>query len=147
MNESQADKVSAKTKTILVIDDDPSVRGFLEMALTRDGFKFFEMKSGTEALSKIIPKNFKIDLIVLDLMMPGDGGYDVVKQLQETQYKGVPIFIVTAKPLDSSTIELFKEEPNVKEFFSKPISPNEFKKRVHEVLCTFPEKEVWEWKG
>lgn len=102
------DAVTAKTKTILVVDDDQSIRDFFRMILERDGFKVIQMKDGVEAVLAVSDNYFKTDLIVIDLAMPGNGGYTVLKELQAGASKDIPIIIVTAKALDDGIVDMFR---------------------------------------
>ena len=125
-------------KTILVVDDDETVATFFEMLLIKEGFQVAVSQSGQAALTRLKKGGRAFDLIVLDLMMPAPGGYEVLKELQRLDYQKVPIFIITARTLDSGTIAMLKLESNVKEFWKKPIDPADFKKKVHEYLDTTP---------
>lgn len=128
---------NASAKTIVLIDDDETVIALFYYMLVREGFKVVPFKSADEALSKLTAKKYKIDLIVMDLMMPGNGGYDTVKKLQEMEpYRNTPVFVVTARSLDSNTVELIRSEQNVNDFFNKPVDSTAFTRRVHEVLKT-----------
>ena len=127
------------SKTIMIVDDDKSICTFLEVLLMREGFRTIVCEGGSSALQKLKSKAYrKIDLVLLDLMMPAPGGYEVLKELQQPDYQNVPIFIVTARNLDPGAIVMFKLESNVKEFFNKPIQTPEFKKKIHEHLGTVP---------
>ena len=77
---------SPKTKTILIADDDETIQDFFEMALGREGFQVLSVDSGKAALDYLKGNaNRKVDLLILDLMMPGTGGYDVLKVRQADQ--------------------------------------------------------------
>ncbi len=129
--------LNASAKTIVIIDDDDTILSLYYVMLSREGFRVVPFRSATDALSKINAKKYKIDLLLLDLMMPGIGGYDLVKKLQESEtYKKVPILVISARTLDPETVELIRNEPNVKEFFSKPVDTSSFPARIHEILDT-----------
>ncbi len=129
--------IEASAKTIVIIDDDDTVLSLYYVMLSREGFKVVPFKNATDALSKIGVKKYKIDLVLLDLMMPGVGGYDLLKKLQETEsYKNVPIFVISARNLDAETVELIRNEPNVKDFIPKPLDTGKFPSMVHELLQT-----------
>lgn len=131
--------VEASTKTIVVIDDEDTIIALFYYMLGREGFKVVPFKSADDAYSKLTAKKYKVDLIVMDLMMPGSGGYDTVKKLQESPaYKNTPVFVVSARSLDTETIELIRSEPNVREFYSKPVDHKSFTSRIHEELKTRP---------
>lgn len=77
-------------KRILIIDDDIHIGNVLEETLSKEGYQIFRAYSGTEAL--FILSKSKPDLVLLDLMLPGLNGEDVLPQI-----KGIPIIVVSAK--------------------------------------------------
>lgn len=77
-------------KKILIIDDDIPIGNMLEETLSKEGYKIFRAYSGTEAL--FVFSKPKPDLVLLDLMLPGLHGEDVLPQI-----KGIPVIVVSAK--------------------------------------------------
>ncbi len=77
-------------KNILIIDDDIYIGNMLEEALTKEGYGISRAYSGTEAL--LVLSRFKPDLVLLDLMLPGLNGEEVLPQI-----KGIPVIILSAK--------------------------------------------------
>ena len=77
-------------KRILIIDDDMHIGNVLEETLSKEGYKIFRAYSGTEAL--FVFSKSKPDLVLLDLMLPGLHGEDVLPQI-----KGIPVIVVSAK--------------------------------------------------
>ena len=77
-------------KKILIIDDDLPIGNMLEETLSKEGYKIFRAYSGTEAL--FVFSKSKPDLVLLDLMLPGLHGEDVLPQI-----KGIPVIVVSAK--------------------------------------------------
>lgn len=77
-------------KTILIVDDDIHIGNMLEEALTAEGYGILRAYSGTEVL--LLLKNKHPDLILLDLMLPGLSGEEVLSEI-----KGIPIIVVSAK--------------------------------------------------
>lgn len=131
-----------ENKTIVIIDDDDNICAFLYFLLTKEGFKCVPFKNPEEAMKKLMGKFYHIDLIILDLMMPNRGGYDILKELQGTDYRKVPIFVITARTLDQGTINMIRAESNVEDFFPKPIDPSDFRRRIHIFLKTQPEEQA-----
>jgi CheY-like chemotaxis protein len=81
-------------KTILLIDDEPQAVAVFQTALSSAGYSALVANSGKKAWEVI--KTNKIDLILLDMMMPDMSGNDFIKMLrQEDQYKDIPIVILT----------------------------------------------------
>lgn len=125
-----------KDKRILIVDDDETIRGLLELGAKQEGFIVETAADGMQA-AETIPQ-FRPDLIVSDLMMPGQGGYELIRNLQGTEQGAVPIIVITARKLDESTKELFRREGNVLQVLSKPISLNAFALALHGILRTQP---------
>ncbi|OGS41332.1 MAG: hypothetical protein A3J82_08495 [Elusimicrobia bacterium RIFOXYA2_FULL_69_6] len=125
-----------KDKRILIVDDDETIRGLLELGAQQEGFVVATAVDGMQA-AEMIPQ-FRPDLIVSDLMMPGQGGYELIRNLQGTEQGAVPVIVITARKLDESTKELFRREGNVLQVLSKPISLNAFALALHQILRTQP---------
>jgi len=151
-NESEPEMSPAPSpgaKRVLVIDDDKQTCAFFKTLLASEGFQVMMAYSGQNALTALKSENMrKFDLILLDLMMPGYGGYEVLKELQQTDHSDIPIFIITARTLDSGAVEMLRSESNVSDFWSKPVDIAKFKVRIHEVLGTKPpikgSDDVWQ---
>ncbi|MBI4377426.1 MAG: response regulator [Elusimicrobia bacterium] len=125
-----------KDKLILIADDDEPVREFLNTIVSNEGFRVVTAKDGPDALAKI--EQNKPDLIITDLMMPGQGGYEVLRQLQTPETRRIPIIVVTASRVNDSTIQMIRSEANVIEFISKPIQIPVLVTALHHYLRTKP---------
>lgn len=125
-----------KDKTILIVEDDDSLREFFEMMLQREGFQVRSAASGEEALKTA--EETPPDLIVLDFMLPGKGGFEVLKELQTGDTASVPIVVATARKLDAKMIAQIRSEPNVREYVTKPVNHAIFINSIHKVLGTKP---------
>lgn len=123
-------------KLLLVVDDDELVRSFLETAASQQGFRVFTAVDGIDAGVKLASQT--PDLLILDLMMPGQGGYEFLRSLQGTASRAIPVFIVTGSALDNSTIKMICSEANVVEFISKPVRMAKFIAALHKTLKTAP---------
>jgi len=121
-------------KLILVVDDDENVRSFIEMSATMEGFQVITAFNGLDATAKLEKRS--ADLIITDLMMPGQGGYEFLRSLQGSGAVRIPIFVVTGSSLDSSTVAMIRQEANVVEFVSKPINITKFVGDLHKHLKT-----------
>jgi len=107
-------------KTILIVDDDLDCRTLVRTVLANNGYTVEQASDGFEALERL--KSFKPDLVVLDIMMPGLSGYDVVirmKQHPETQ--NIPIVMLTAKGEDEDVL-LGYSEYQVDYYIPKPFT-------------------------
>jgi len=129
------------SKTILIVDDDVDNQCIFKVLLSEEGFKVLTASSGNTALNMLKEGVCeKIDLVLLDLLMPGRGGYDVIKMLQEPGYQEVPIIVMTARTVKSEVVDRYENEPNVKGFFFKPVASSQLKLKVHELLGTVSPK-------
>jgi two-component system KDP operon response regulator KdpE len=133
---AEAPMAAPSDRLVLLVDDDENIRSLLEMSLEMEGFKIITAGNGLEAQKKLADKS--PDLIITDLMMPGQGGYEFLRELQAQGGGRTPIFVVSASKLDSSTINMIRAEANVVEFVPKPIAMALFLANVHKVLKTAP---------
>ncbi len=108
-------------KTVLIIDDEESIRDILEVLLTGSGFEILKAESGEEGLdvaSEKLP-----DLIILDVMMPRMSGYMVAKHLRlDERLKDIPIVLLTATANVAGNIMLDMPTPYR---LTKPFNPDE----------------------
>lgn len=88
------------SKNILIIEDDLDIIELLKLYLEANNFKAFSSDDGTQALD-LIKKN-NIDLLIVDIMMPGISGYEVIKMVREKH--NIPIIVLSAKILDNDKI-------------------------------------------
>ncbi|HUP61529.1 MAG TPA: response regulator [Thermoanaerobaculia bacterium] len=80
---------------VLVVDDDPSIRGLIMAALKRDGYTFLEAPNGRDALE--LMRNEHPDVVVLDLMMPMVSGWDVLRErADDDELRRIPVIVVSA---------------------------------------------------
>lgn len=112
---------------ILVVDDNPDLREVISIFLTGEGYEVATASDGPEALAQI---DDSIDLIILDVMMPGMSGYKVCAQLRECTM--APVLFLTAKTQDSDKAMGFSAGGD--DYLSKPFSYNELLARVKALL-------------
>lgn len=92
---SSAVDVPAETCKVLVVDDDPSIRRLIVVALRRDGYAFVEAANGREALD--VMRKEHPDVVVLDLMMPILSGWDVLRaRAHDPELLKIPVIVVSA---------------------------------------------------
>ena len=116
---------------ILVVDDDPGSRDVAARLLEREGYRTRQADSGEECL-RIVGEG-GIDLILLDVMMPGMDGFQVCAALRELERgKALPVILLTAR----DDLEARREgmHHGVSEYLVKPISSHELYARVHAQL-------------
>ncbi|MGE5576191.1 MAG: response regulator transcription factor [Syntrophothermus sp.] len=113
---------------ILVIEDDLHVQEILRLYLEKDGYRVAAATEGPEGLSKAWELN--PDLIILDLMLPGLGGWDLCRALR--QESRVPVIMLTAKGEDYDKI--LGLELGADDYITKPFNPAEVVARVKAIL-------------
>lgn len=123
-------------KLVLMVDDDESLLDLMEHVLKKEGFRTERAADGPEALRKA--QALSPDLLVLDMMLPGLGGYEVMRQLQAAGCGDIPIVVVTGRQMDPNAVKLIRQEPNVKEFLAKPVRPAVLTSALHRILNTQP---------
>lgn len=116
---------------VLVVEDEPDIAALIAYQLTREGFRVETAASGPEALKAV---NREVpDLIVLDRMLPGLSGDDVLKSLkQEPTTQGVPVLVLTAKKEQEDRITGL--EMGADDYLTKPFSPRELVLRCQAIL-------------
>ena len=116
--------------TILVVDDESRMRKLIKDFLMQKGYSILESADGEEALKVFEENQSKINLILLDVMMPKLDGWSVLRQIRQTSK--VPIVMLTARGEEQD--ELFGFELGVDEYISKPVSPKILVARVEAIL-------------
>ena len=115
---------------ILVVDDEQRMRKLIKDFLVAKGFSILEAEDGEKALEVFENNKNKINLILLDVMMPKLDGWSVLRQIR--QESKVPIIMLTARGEEQD--ELFGFELGVDEYISKPFSPKILVARVEAIL-------------
>lgn len=116
---------------ILVVDDDPSVRSLVATVLEEYNHTIRLASGGEEAL-ELIDKKVP-DLIVLDLMMPGMDGWQLLRQLRKTGVKAkTRVLCLTAKTSESDYLQGWKL--GVDDYLTKPFEPEEFVESVRQTI-------------
>jgi two-component system, OmpR family, response regulator len=116
------------TPTILLVDDEDSVRKVLAFPLEKDGYEVVQAADGEEALTRFGERD--IDLVVLDIMLPRLDGLEVCKRLRATST--VPIIMLTAR--DDELDKVIGLELGADDYITKPFSIREFRSRVRALL-------------
>ncbi|MEW6040545.1 MAG: response regulator [Elusimicrobiota bacterium] len=126
--------IEPSEKLILIVDDDETVIDFLKFAVEKEGFKTQVATDGFQALEKV--KSNSPDLIILDMMIPKKGGYEIIKALQSPDYSRIPILVITGRFIDDNFRQMVSFEPNVREYIIKPVKPPFLLHRIHTILGT-----------
>src|SRR5258708_4306388 len=113
---------------ILIVDDDPHLRELSRIFLQREGFDVAEASDGVEALSVL--ERRKVDLVILDIMMPNMDGWELCHQLRS--YYDVPVLMLTARGETSQKLKGFRVGAD--DYQVKPFEPLELVARVKALL-------------
>ena len=115
-------------RRVLVVDDEPTVREVVVGYLRRDGHEVSEAADGNRALELL--ESEPPDLVVLDLMLPGISGLDILRRLRQTS--DIPVIMLTARADESDRVAGL--ELGADDYVVKPFSPRELAARVNGVL-------------
>ena len=120
-------------KKILVVDDDQDIRELLTEYLQKNGFQVQAASEGHSMRHQLATNQF--DLIVLDIMMPGDDGFTLCKEVRSTS--NIPIIMLTAG--SDETDRIIGLELGADDYVGKPFNPRELLARIKAVLRRFEE--------
>ena len=123
---------------ILVVDDDNRIRDLLKEYLNENGYVVSTSENSENAKIKLT--HFKFDLIVLDVMMPGQDGYDLTKEIKQS--KNIPILLLTAKGEVENRIHGL--ELGAEDYLGKPFEPQELLLRIKNIIKTSAKQTLME---
>jgi DNA-binding response OmpR family regulator len=115
--------------TILLVDDEEAVQKLLTYPLEKEGFRVIQARDGEEALGRFSAE--RVDLVVLDIMLPKLDGLEVCKRLRAAS-PSVPIIMLTAR--DDELDKVLGLELGADDYITKPFSIREFRSRVRALL-------------
>jgi DNA-binding response OmpR family regulator len=116
------------SSTILLVDDEDSIQKLLAYPLEREGYRVLQARDGEEAMRRFASE--RIDLVVLDIMLPKLDGLEVCKRLRAESE--VPIIMLTAR--DDELDKVLGLELGADDYITKPFSLREFRSRVRALL-------------
>ncbi len=122
-----------KQYNILIVDDEYRIRRLIsEFLLREEGYKIIEAADGEEALNIIFPTKgkTKIDLVVLDVMMPKYDGWTVLERIRE--FSKIPVVMLTAKSDEQDQLRGFRLGAD--DYVTKPFSPGVLVARINKIL-------------
>jgi two-component system response regulator ResD len=122
--------VEQSSGTVLVVDDEPTIVEIVARYLERAGFEAVQAMDGPEALR--LAAQHRPDLVVLDLMLPGLDGIEVMRQLHERPGKRVAVILLTARGEESDRLVGLRHGAD--DYVVKPFSPAELVARVEAVM-------------
>ena len=117
---------------LLIVDDDERIRGLLQKFLVRNGFLVSVARDAAQA--RRILAGLEFDLIVMDVMMPGEDGVTLTRELRKRM--GTPILLLTARGEAANRIEGL--EAGADDYLVKPFEPKELLLRINAILRRVP---------
>lgn len=117
--------------TVLIADDESEIRGLLRLYLEKDGYQVIEAEDGLQAAKLAAEK--EIDLALLDIMMPGMDGYQVLRKIRERS--NIPVMILSAKNQDVDKI--LGLDLGADDYLAKPFNPLEAMARINSNIRRF----------
>lgn len=124
-----------RTRTVLVVEDDPAIRQGLVDAVSFDGYQVLEAGDGSTGLEMAVQADY--DLLLLDLILPGPDGFEILKQVRASR-PTVPVIILTAKGEEADRVRGLKLGAD--DYVLKPFSVKELLARLEAVLRRSPER-------
>ncbi len=119
-----------RTPHLLVVDDDREIRSLISQFLTRHGFRVTAARDGAE-MARVL-ESARVDLIVLDLMLPGEDGLSLCRRLRAQPGTPTPIIMLTA--MGDEADRIVGLEMGADDYLAKPFSPRELLARIKAVL-------------
>lgn len=113
---------------VMIVDDDPHIRELAKVFLQREGFEIVEAADGLEALAKL--ESVKVEMVVLDIMMPNMDGWELCRQLRELY--DFPLLMLTAKGETMDKVRGF--QLGTDDYLVKPFEPLELVMRAKALL-------------
>ena len=121
--------------SILIIDDEPQIRKFLDIALRAQGYQVHVAENGMKGLETLATRG--ADLLILDLGLPDMEGKDVLTELR--QWSDIPVIVLSARPDENQKIELLDAGAN--DYVTKPFSIQELSARIRVLFRNKPQLE------
>lgn len=119
-----------KNINVLVADDEFRIRKLLAEFLQREGYKVLEAEDGEQAIDLMFNSKIKIDLVVLDVMMPKYDGWFVLERIRE--FSTVPVVMLTARSDEYDQLKGFKLGAD--DYVTKPFSPSILMARINKIV-------------
>lgn len=119
---------------ILIVDDDPNIREVLSVLLGSEGYAVIEAEDGSMALEKLKAEK-EIDLVILDIMMPGMSGIEVCEEIRNMSL--VPVLFLTAKSQEQDKVSAYTGGGD--DYLVKPFSQTELLMKVKSLLRRYTE--------
>ena len=118
-------------KRVLLIEDEPNIIEAISFILSRDGWTVHTHEDGMTAVEKAVGR--PPDVIILDVMLPGKSGYDILRELREVdQTRDIPVMILTARGQEKDRELALRLGANI--FMTKPFSNAEIREHVRQLM-------------
>ena len=119
------------SQSVLIVDDEPMTRGLLRMMLQREDYQIYEADDGVEALTAV--RQYRPDIILLDVMMPNMDGLTVCRRLREdVNTADMPIILLSAKTHSSAIQEGLQAGANL--YLTKPVPRDVLLQNIQNLL-------------
>ena len=125
-------------KMILIVDDESRIRKLIKDFIEQEEYSVLEAADGEEAVEQFESNMNKVNLVILDVMMPKQDGWSALRQIR--QISNVPVIMLTARSEEQD--ELFGYELGVDEYVSKPFSPKILIAKIKAILQRTSPKEI-----
>jgi len=120
------------TRHVLVVEDEPNIREAISFILSRDGWRVDTHSNGVDAADVVRTK--KPDVLILDVMLPGRSGYDILRDLREDpSTEDLPVLMLTAR--GQTRDRELAEQAGASRFMTKPFSNSEVLDAVRSLLA------------
>lgn len=120
------------SKRVLLIEDEPNIIEAIRFLLTREGWEVMSHSDGDDALDVLLAA--KPDLVILDMMLPGKSGMDILRELRaRSELDGLPVLMLTAR--GQSRDRDMAEKAGVNRFMTKPFSNVEVLSAVRDLVA------------
>ena len=114
-------------KNVLVVEDSPTDRESITAILTKNGYKVATAATAEEALAKV--KQSAPDLVLMDVVLPGDNGYQATRALsKDDATKGIPVILCTSK--SQETDKVWGMRQGARDYVTKPVNGAELLKKI-----------------
>lgn len=124
--------MSTVKKKILIVDDEPNIALSLKVTFHDSGYEVHHVENGEKCLDFLEKTPVKPDVIILDIMMPGMSGWDVIKKLKEDpDLEKIPVVFLTAR-VDYTARNAGKFLGD--DYIEKPYDPDDLKHRIKKIL-------------
>jgi two-component system response regulator VicR len=128
--------MSGQNRRVVCIEDEPEMIELVRLILSRRNFSVIGAMGGREGLDLI--RQYKPNLVLLDLMMPGMDGWEVYQEMKASEeMKNIPVIVVTAKAQSIDKV-LGLHVAKVEDYITKPFGPQELLNSIDRVLANMP---------